>query len=96
MCLCVCKYNFLVRLLFKILFKHTPTPPHLTPPHSHQVQDLREVLSYMDTMETKIRTARTLCDQTMQVSHDQSHDQSHDLVVYVGFQWWCGSVEGEH
>jgi hypothetical protein len=32
------------------------------------VVDLREVLGYMDSMETKIRAARTLCEQTMQGS----------------------------
>ena len=32
-----------------------------------QVTDLREVLSYMDSMEAKIRAAQSLCDQTMQV-----------------------------
>jgi hypothetical protein len=32
------------------------------------VTDLREVLGYMESMESKIRAARSLCDQTMQGS----------------------------
>ena len=68
----------------------------LSPSLSSQVTDLREVLGYMESMESKIRAARSLCDQTMQVQyHMTSCDVSHDSHVTTGVKWRSLSVEGQ-